>query len=445
MRDYNRGTKISYVNSPKTNMKSNKNALELFYNEDLSEYLKVTEFKELKFNKKQEYAKAEDSDKNILYIEDLDLHDMLKGKEFPEKDFNVENSFLKIEEEEYLNIKNQQDKNITDDNNNNIKDKNNKNKIIENDVDDSTFNQLNNKLFYDEEFQPGLFTSFDFKDKIKSIINSSLNIHQNNNNTNLNTFNKMSDKNSSDSNFGEELKTNIDDSFILDTCLGDKDITYDNIIVNFDEEAKSEKKEESISDDKKLDFEYFKKEEAIPEYENQIISYQNINHIEKQKSINIVPEEDEIFDKDILEYFIKISKELKDEGLKNKVKLLLKVIMYKDKKTQKSIFTNKMKNDFFKYWKNKYEKELDEAAFKEKSKILQQRFDNVSVNNKTIESIRKPNDIKKKTNLRKHGYNYYRGNNLFKSIRNDKKKNTRINTKSTSPMKHARRFSKFFQ
>ena len=438
MREHNRGTKISFVNSPKTN---NKNALELFYNKDLSEYLKVTEFKELKFNKRQEYTKAEDSDINILYIEDLDLHDMLKGKEFPEKDFNVENSFLKIEEEEYLNLKNQKDK-ITTDDNNNIKFKKNKNKIIENDVDDSTFNQLNNRLFYDEEFKPGLFTSFDFKDKIKSIINSSLNIHQNNNNTNLNLFNKMSDKNSTDSIFDkEELKTNIDDSFILDTCLGDKDITYDNIIVNFDEEAKSEKKEESVSDDRMLDFEYFKKAEAIPEYENQIILYQYLNQIEKQKSIHIYPEEDEIFDKDMLEYFIKLSKEINDEGIKNKVKLLLKVIMYKDKKTQKSIFTNKMKNDLLKYWKNKYEKELDEATFKEKSKILQQKFDNVSQNNKTLENIKKPNDIKKKTNLRKHGNSYYRGNNLHRSI--SSKTNTRINTKSTSPMKNTRRSSKY--
>jgi hypothetical protein len=362
---------------------------------------------------------------------------MLKGKEFPEKDFNIENSFLRIEEEEYLNMKNQINENES--NENYLKDKN---KIFENDGEDSALNHINSKLFIDEEFQPGLFTSFDFKDKIKSIINNSLN--NNNMNSNFNLLNKISDKDSIESNFGqEELKLNskIDDSFILDTCLGDKDITYDNIIINFDQEAKNDKKADSVSEDKRLDFEYFKKSEAIPEYENQIISYQNLNHIEKQKSIEIFPEKDEVFDEETFTYFLRVAKEIKDDGLKNKVKLLLKLILYQDKKTKKYIFSNKIKNHLLKYWKTKYEKELSEATFKEKNKILQQKIDNANPNNKVVEISKKNTDNKKKTNLRKHTY-FYRSNFLFKSVRNDDRPNLRINSRYTSPNKnYIRRFS----
>ena len=270
---------------------------------------------------------------NILSIDDLDLRDALKTKEFPDRDFNIVNSFLKIEEEEILKAKNY----FNNKNANNEKDLYMKNKKIQFDEEDSTLNQVNNKLFKDDGFQPGLFNSFDFKDRIKSIINSSFNTYGTSDNLNL--LNKMNDKNSSESNKTEEeeikITHDINDSFILDTCFTDKDITYDNIVINFDKDIKKEEKESSISEDKKLYFECFKKSEAIPEYENQIISYQNLNHIEKQESIEIYPEHEEIFNRNLFEYFVKVSKGIKDEGLKNKVKLILKLILYKDPKTKK--------------------------------------------------------------------------------------------------------------
>ena len=402
---------------------SRANLLDIHYNENLNDFLKLTEFKEFKLNQKQEYVKIEDSDINILCIEDLDLRDALKAKEFPEKDFNVVNNFLRIEEEEILNAKknNLNSKNSNDEDDINIK---NKNIDLE---EDFVLNQINDKLFINDEFQPGLFTSFDFKDRIKSLINSSFNTYHNNNNINLNFLNEINEKNTSKSNISEERKfqTEINDSFILDTCFTDKDITYDNIIINFDKEIKKEKKETSLSDDRKLEYEFFKKSEAIPEYENQIISYQNLNYMEKQQSIEIFPEQEEAFNRKLFEYFVRVSKEIKDEGLKNKVKLVLKLILYKDQKSKKYIFNNKVKNQILNYWKNRYQKELSEATFIEKSKILQEKLDKVNPNNKLAEMSRKLAEKKMKTNLKKKAFNLFgtkSSSNLFSSIRNGEKK-----------------------
>lgn len=439
MKDHHHKSTLSTSSNTKSasTKHSRTNLLEIYYNENLKEYLQVTEFKEFKFNQKQEYAKTDDSDINILCIEDVDLRDMLKGKEFPEKDFNIVNSFLKIEEEEFVNMNdnNLNSKNTLDGNDVKIKNKNN-----EIEEEDSTLSQINSKLFTDDEFQPGLFTSFDFKDRIKSIINNSLNM---NNNMHVNLFNKINnDKDSTESNYGTEelkLQSKIDDSFILDTCFTDKNITYDNIVINFDEEVKKEKKETSISEDRKLDFEYFPKVEAIPEYENQIISYQYLNHIEKQKSIDIFPEQDETFNRKLFEYFIKVSKEIKDDGLKNKVKLLLKLILYKDPKSKRYIFTHKVKNQLLNYWKNQYEKELNEATFREKSKILQQKFESVNPNNKVVELSKKLAENKRRANLKK---NNRLNNNLFNSVRNGAKSYSKFNSKNYGVNKsYIRRFS----
>lgn len=392
------------------------NILELHYNHSLPEFMKIVDFKEFKLKQIQEKQKNDDSDINVLLIEDLDLRDILKSKEFPEKDFNIVNRFLKIEEEEIINNEKNNNLNskssasgdynyttyndandINENNDNNI----NKDKPIENDEEDLILSQINNKLFKDDEFQPGLFTSFDFKDKIKALIHNSLLLNTKVNfnvNQNLNRLNAAF---STDSNYSGELKmqSEIDNSFILNTCFTDKDIAYDNIVINFDQDAKKEKKETSVSEERKLEFELYKKSEAIPEYENQIISYQNLNYVQKQQDITITPEQDEEFNRKIFEYFVRVSKEIKDEGLKNKVKLVLKLIMYRDQKTKKYIFNNKTKNQILNYWKNKYQKELSEATFREKSRILQEKYENP--NNKLIEMSKKLVDKKRKSNARR--------------------------------------------
>ena len=447
MKDHSSSTISTAAN---TNISKNRgsrtNMLEIYYNENLDNFLKLTEFKEFKLNQKQEYEKNDDSDINILCIEDLDLRDALKAKDFAEKDFNVVNSFLRIEEEEILNLKNN---NLNRKNSKDGNDGNSQDRTGEYDGENFILNQINNKLFKDDEFKPGLFTSFDFKDRIKSIINSSFNTY-NNNNSDINLINKINDKNISDSDYEKKLPKEINDSFILDTCFSDKNITYDNIIINFDKEIKKDKKETSLSEGKKLDFELFIKSEAIPEYENQIISYQNLNYIEKQKSIDIYPEHEDQFNRKLFEYFVKVSKEIKDEGLKNKVKLVLKLILYKDPKSKKYIFDNKIKNQLLNYWKNKYEKELSEATFREKSRILQEKLDRVNPNNKLLEMGKKLAENKRKANIKKKAYNrvvgQMSGKNLIFSVKTGDKKNYSKftpfhNSKNNIVKNNTRRFS----
>ena len=383
------------------------NVLELNYNNDLEDFIKVVDFKNFKLKQKQDLEKNDDSDIKSILIEDLDLRDILKEKEFPEKDFNIVNKFLRIEEEEIIN-NNNYNYNINL-NSNSSQENENENEIkkddkfIENEDEDLILNQLNNKLFKNDEFEPGLFTSFDFKDKIKALINNSF-LFNTKINYNLNpNLTKLNNAFSIDSNHSGDIRvqSDINNSFILDTCFTDKDITYDNIVINFDDDKKKDKKEISISEDKKLEFEFFKKDEAISEYENQIISYQFLNDIQKQQEIKIIPEKDEKFKSNIFEYFVKISKEIKDKGLKNKVKLILKLIMYKDQKTKKYIFNNKTKNQLLEYWKNRYQKELDETIFIEKSKIVQKKIESSNLTNKFIEMSKKLVENKKKSNAKK--------------------------------------------
>ena len=56
------------------------NILELHYNRSLPEFIKVVDFKEFKLKQIQEKQKNDDSDINVLLIEDLDLRDILKSK-----------------------------------------------------------------------------------------------------------------------------------------------------------------------------------------------------------------------------------------------------------------------------------------------------------------------------------------------------------------------------
>ena len=341
--------------------------LELDYNRNLEDYSKtIDEFKELKINQKEEAVKNDEDDISILYYEDTELKEMLNDKIFPEKEFNIVNKFLRVEEEDNL-LSNENSKNHS-----NIAN-------FEFGIDDDgiVLSQLSQKLLVDEEFQPGLFTSFNFKDKIKSLIYNALtskniefeyNIKKINNNekTGSSYYSKESDIK-----YEEEDK----DGNILNICLRDNNIESDNIIINFNKEAKEKERKGSSIDEEKTNFEGFPKSEAIPEYENQIISYQNYNQIQQNETFSSHPNIiEDAFDVKLFDYLASVSKIIQDRGLKNKIKLIIKLILYKDPETKKHIFNNREKNELLLYWKNKYMKELEEATLKEKKKILKQKF-----------------------------------------------------------------------
>ena len=377
----------SHSNSVKTfNKQRNKpprsNVLELDYNRNLPEFSKTIEnLKELKINHKQDLFENEEDDISVLYYEDTDLREMVNSKEFADKDFNIVNNFLRIEEEE--NIINKE--NIG---NNNMANFNNP----DNDV--LVLNQLNHKILLDEEFQPGLFTSFNFKDKIKSLLYNSLTMNNSNNsfkNYTLNESKETSSEKNSDFDNEDIGKGKNDDGYILDMCIKDKDMESDNIIINFNEDEEEEEvKASSILDEEKTNFEGFKKTEAIPEYENQIISYQNYYQKEHKQDFSYYPIiKQEFFDRKLFDYMADISKNIKDKELKNKIKLIIKLILFKEPKSKKYVFDNKEKNELLLYWKNSYIKELKDATDKEKNRIVLQKLESLDPNTKLFEITKK--------------------------------------------------------
>ena len=378
--------------------------LELDYNHNLEDFSKtIDNFKELKINQKQELVKNEEDDINTLYFEDYELMNLINKREFPDKEFNIVNRFITVEEEETLLKKGNED---------------NLNINYSSTDDNIIISQLNQKKLFDEDFQPGLFTSFNFKDKIKSLIYNSLTPTKPNFKFNYDYIkkrNKMFGSNSSkefDSSSSYDcIKLNNEkednDGLILDLCLNDKDLESDNIIINFNDEIKEEeKKDGSILDEEKNDFEGFNKKEAIPEYENQIISFQNYYQIEHIGDIMKQPEiEEDSFNSDLFDYLAKVSKTIQDKGLKNKIKLIMKQIIFQDDKSQKPIFENKEKNELLLYWKNRYIKELEEVIFKEKNKILMEKLESSEPNdNKYLYFTKKRKQNRNKSAVKKKVY-----------------------------------------
>ena len=393
--------------------------IEIEYNKKLQEFPKIIDdIKEFKINKKQESVKNENDDISILYYEDKDLKNLLNKKEFTDKEYNIVNKFLTVEEEENLLKKN----------NSNINEENNFNFKNGSDNDDIVLNQINNKVLFDDEFQPGLFTTYDFKDKIKSLIYNSLSLKNTknkfdyNNQKKFNFDKKLSSSFSSDDN---DIETNIEDKdgFILDMCLTDKDIESDNIIINFNDEVKEEeRKVNSILDEDIKDFKGFIKSEAVPEYENQIIAFQNYYQIEHKEDFAKHPiVNEEAFDASSLAFLDKVSKGIQDKGLKNKIKLIIKSILYKDTETKKPILDNKEKNELLLYWKNSYINELEEAKIKEKNKILEQKLESLDPNNKIIELTKKKRLVNKKSSTRQSSM-------IYKSLIENVKMNSNSNS-----------------
>ena len=396
--------------------------LELDYNHDLEDFSKtIDNFKELKINQKQELVKNEEDDINILYFEDSELMNLVNRREFPDKEFNIVNRFITVEEEENLLNK---------------KVNSNLNLDLGTSDDSIIISQLNQKKLLDEEFQPGLFTSFDFKDKIKSLIYNSLTPTKPNfkfsydyNRKSNKIFGTNSSKNFDSSSSEDEKKLheeNLDnDGLILDLCLNDKDLESENIVINFNEEEKEEqKKDGSILDEEKNDFQGFNKKEAIPEYENQIISFQNYYQIEHREDVIKHPEiEEDSFNGELFDYLAKVSKTIQDKGLKNKIKLIMKQIIYQDDKSKKPIFENKEKNELLMYWKNSYMKELEEMVFKEKNRILQEKLENSDPYEQYLELVKKRRQGKKKPRTRKSvlGFNNLIGSSKSINIFNNSK------------------------
>ena len=201
--------------------------LELFTeNKKLKDFYKVSEFKQFNIENNKNLNKNENKDVYSSQT-DLNLREIFNSEFFEDKEFQIVNSFLKIENE-YDND-NQSD--------------------IEN-----TEKQLRKKMFFNENFNAGIFSDFDFFDKTRDLIINSLTPYKINNNK-TKKIDLLTLKN-------EEINNNL----ILDLCI-------ENEIIDFSKKNNQIKLFQSSQDNSSFvdETDIIEKEKAIFEYENQIM------------------------------------------------------------------------------------------------------------------------------------------------------------------------------
>ena len=288
--------------------------LELFTeNKKLKDFYKVSEFKQFNIENNKNLNKNENKDVYSSQT-DLNLREIFNSEFFEDKEFQIVNSFLKIENE-YDND-NQSD--------------------IEN-----TEKQLRKKMFFNENFNAGIFSDFDFFDKTRDLIINSLAPYKINNNK-TNKIDLLTLKN-------EEINNNL----ILDLCI-------ENEIIDFSKKNNQIKLFQTSQDNSSFvdETDIIEKEKAIFEYENQIMSYLKLNDIERQIEICYNTGQDEPLDYNSYTFFKSNIIKEKNKDLKNKLKLILRTLNYVDPVSKIPILSNKIKNNILRTWKENYNNQL---------------------------------------------------------------------------------------
>ena len=304
---------------------------ENFKGNELLDYLiTVSEFKKNNYEEKRD---NEEQDKSVSIINssnDINLIEALKNPSYPDKEYQIVNSFFSLDKEKES-------------------------------TDEEILKKIaNEKMMKNENFSPGIFSDFDFGDKIKDLLSSVLDLSNINSKRSAVWLKKETG--------GESAKTLTDmsDEAIIDLCLSQK--LYfkkgkkQNVIIS--KRSTSDLKEIDKNEEEKL------QKFAILEYENQVLSYQTLNDIDARERFEWVPKEDEALNEENHKFFHDIVDEVKDKYLKNKVRLILKAIDYIDPITKKPLVTNEIKNKIYAYWKKEYFESLNKLyeSLKEKEK-----------------------------------------------------------------------------
>lgn len=304
---------------------------ENFRGNELLDYLiTVSEFKKNNYEEKRDNEKQDKSVSIINSSNDINLIEALKNPSYPDKEYQIVNSFFSLDKENES-------------------------------TDEEILKKIaNEKMMKNENFSPGIFSDFDFGDKIKDLLSSVLDLSNINSKRSAVWLKKETG--------GESAKTLTDmsDEAIIDLCLSQK--------LYF---KKGKKQNEVISKRSSSDLKEIDKNEeeklqkfAILEYENQVLSYQTLNDIDARERFEWVPKEDEALNEENHKFFHDIVDEVKDKYLKNKVRLILKAIDYIDPITKKPLVTNEIKNKIYAYWKKEYFESLNKLyeSLKEKEK-----------------------------------------------------------------------------
>jgi len=299
-------------------------------NKKLKDFYKISEFK--KFN--IESNKNLNNNENIdIYSNqsELNIREKFNTECYEDKEFQVVNSFLQLEYEY---------------------------DVHQTDIE-SIEKQLRNRMFFNETFNTGIFSEFDFFDKTRDIIITSL--------TPFKIKNNEEKKNKID--LLTLTNNEINNNLILDICIN-------NQIIDFSKTNNEIKLYKSSQDNSSFEDEtdIIKKGKAIFEYENQIMSYLKLNDIERQIEICYNIGQDEPLDYNSYTFFKSNIIKEKNKDLKNKLKLILRTLNYVDPVSKIPILSNKIKNNILRAWKENYNNQMKILLEQKKAELEEKKI-----------------------------------------------------------------------
>ena len=299
-------------------------------NKKLKDFYKISEFK--KFN--IESNKNLNNNENIdIYSNqsELNIREKFNTECYEDKEFQVVNSFLQLEYEY---------------------------DVHQTDIE-SIEKQLRNRMFFNETFNTGIFSEFDFFDKTRDIIITSL--------TPFKIKNNEEKKNKID--LLTLTNNEINNNVILDICIN-------NQIIDFSKTNNEIKLYKSSQDNSSFEDEtdIIKKGKAIFEYENQIMSYLKLNDIERQIEICYNIGQDEPLDYNSYTFFKSNIIKEKNKDLKNKLKLILRTLNYVDPVSKIPILSNKIKNNILRAWKENYNNQMKILLEQKKAELEEKKI-----------------------------------------------------------------------
>ena len=322
--------KIGIENRNSTSQLTVKPKLEIFpENEKLKDFSKVSEFKKFNIENNNNLNKNENKDLYSTQSE-LNIQEQFNSECFEEKEFQIVNSFLNVENE------------------------------FENDYQydiENTEKELRKRMFFNEKFNTNIFSDFDFFDKTRDIIINSLAPFKFKNNK-KNKIDLLTLQN-------EEINNNL----ILDLCIDNqiRDFSKNNNNINLFQSS-----QDNISFEDEADI--IEKEKAIFEYENQIMSYLKLNDIERQIEICYNIDEDEPLDYNSYAFFKSNIIKEKNKDLKNKLKLILRTLNYVDPVSKIPILSNKIKNNILRAWKENYNNQMKVLLEQKKAELEEKKI-----------------------------------------------------------------------
>ena len=322
--------KIGIENRNSTSQLTVKPKLEIFpENEKLKDFSKVSEFKKFNIENNNNLNKNENKDLYSTQSE-LNIQEQFNSGCFEEKEFQIVNSFLNVENE------------------------------FENDYQydiENTEKELRKRMFFNEKFNTNIFSDFDFFDKTRDIIINSLAPFKFKNNK-KNKIDLLTLQN-------EEINNNL----ILDLCIDNqiRDFSKNNNNINLFQSS-----QDNISFEDETDI--IEKEKAIFEYENQIMSYLKLNDIERQIEICYNIGQDEPLDYNSYTFFKSNIIKEKNKDLKNKLKLILRTLNYVDPVSKIPILSNKIKNNILRAWKENYNNQMKVLLEQKKAELEEKKI-----------------------------------------------------------------------